>query len=260
MRHPLLQRLTPLLATAMMLSGCITIGNADKPIATILVPATAPAAERTLVIVLPGFGSDAEDLRKHKIAAAVHQHWPQADVLLTSATFAYYKRRNIISRLDQDVVGPARSQGYKQIWLAGASVGGMGVLFYEYQHPGEMTGLVLLAPWLGSADTLDQIRKAGGIREWDPGPVPSVVDNDNYQRELWRVAKDWSQNSALASRVWLICGSDDRLLPTSRLLATALPASHYIELPGGAHNWSSFISATDKIIERLRQPAAESGR
>ena len=121
-----------------------------------------------------------------------------------------------------------------------------------------MTGLVLLAPWLGSSDTLDQIRKAGGIRQWHPAPRPVAVDNDNYQRELWRVAKDWSQDTALAARVWRICGKDDRLLPTSRLLATVLPPSHYLELPGGAHNWSTFIAATDKIIERLRQSAAES--
>ena len=244
-----------LLIAATTLSSCVSIGNADDPIATILVPATVPTADRTLVIVLPGFGSNARDLEKHGIGEAVHQGWPQADVLLTSATFAYYSHRNIIARLDQDIVQPARRQGYKEIWLAGASVGGMGVLFYEHEHPGEMTGLVLLAPWLGSEGTLDGIRKAGGLRQWEPGPVPTVVDNDNYQRELWRVAKDWSGNSALAARVWLICGTNDRLLPTSRLLATAIPPSHYLELPGGSHSWASFVAATKQIVTRIRQPA-----
>jgi len=245
----------PILLAAGALSGCVTIGDADKPIATIAVPATQPSAERTLVIVLPGFGADAKDLQKHGIADAVHKHWPEADVLLTSATFAYYKHRNVISRLDEDVVGPARLQGYKQIWLAGASVGGMGVLFYEYAHPGEMAGLVLLAPWLGSSGTLEEIRNAGGVSGWDPGPVPTDVNDDNYQHELWRVAKHWSADPASAGRVWLICGTDDRLRATSELLAPAIAPSHFLELPGG-HHWETFVAATDKIIGQIRHPSS----
>src|SRR3546814_13006534 len=77
-------------------------------------------------------------MQKHDIAAAVHQRWAEADVLLTSATFAYYKERNIVERLQQDIIAPARAQGYQHIWLAGASIGGMGVLFYEHEHPGEL--------------------------------------------------------------------------------------------------------------------------
>ena len=246
-------------AVAAALSGCVTIGDADRPIATIAVPATRPSADRALVIVLPGFGADAKDLRKHRIADAVHKSWPEADVLLTSATFAYYKKHNIISRLDDDVVTPARRQGYKQIWLAGASVGAMGVLFYEYAHPGEMTGLVLLAPWLGSSSTLEEIRNTGGVRGWNPGPVPAAIDDDNYQHELWRVVKRWSDDRTSAERVWLICGTDDRMLPTARLLAPAIPPSHYLELPGG-HHWDTFVAATGKIIEQIRrQPSSQPG-
>ena len=241
------------------LTGCVTIGDADKPISSIAVPATQASAEHALVIVLPGFGADAKDLQKHGIADAVHKHWSEADVLLTSATFAYYTRHNIISRLDEDVVGPARRQGYKQIWLAGASVGAMGVLFYEYAHPGEMTGLVLLAPWLGSSGTLDEIRNADGVRGWDAGSVPAAVDDDNYQHELWRVVKRWSDDRASAARVWMICGTDDRMLPTARLLAPAIPRSHYLELPGG-HHWDTFVAATGKIIEQIRrQPLSQPG-
>lgn len=251
------RKLYPLttLIFAAALTGCFTIGNAKKPITSILVPATEPAAERTLVIVLPGFGSDAEDLQEHKIGEAVHKSWPQADVLLTSATIADHARGTLINRLREDVIAPAREKGYKQIWLAGASVGGMGAVFYEHQYPGEMTGLVLLAPWLGSRDMLDEIRRAGGIREWDPGPVPAAVDDDNFQRELWRVVKNWSKDSASARRVWLICGTEDRMLPTVRLLAPAIPAANYLELPGG-HDWDTFVVATDKIIAQIREQSA----
>src|SRR3546814_7817305 len=83
---------------------CCTSGNAKKPIASILRPATKPGMERTLIVVLPGFGNDAEWMQKHDIAAAVHQRWAEAGVLLTSATFAYYKERNIVERLDRQSV------------------------------------------------------------------------------------------------------------------------------------------------------------
>ncbi|MGH8504713.1 MAG: alpha/beta fold hydrolase [Stenotrophobium sp.] len=245
-----------LLAITAMLAGCITIGDADDPIASILVPATQPAAQHPLVVVLPGFGADDEDMQKHDIGAAIHETWPQADVLLTSATFAYYTRRNIVQRLDDDVITPARQKGYQQIWLAGASVGGMGVLFYEYAHPGAMTGLILLAPWLGSSDLQKKIRDAGGVRQWDPGPVPAVVDNDNYQQEMWRVIKRWSEDPAAAQRVWMICGADDRMLKGDQLLATALAPSHFMVIPG-SHNWETFLRAASLISAQINQPAAE---
>jgi pimeloyl-ACP methyl ester carboxylesterase len=245
-----------LLTLAATLAGCITIGDADDPIASILVPATQPAPEHPLVVVLPGFGADDKDMQKHDIGAAIHKTWPQADVLLTSATFAYYTRRNIVQRLDDDVITPARQKGYKQIWLAGASVGGMGVLFYEYAHPGAMTGLILLAPWLGSADLQKKIRDAGGVRQWDPGPVPATVDNDNYQQEMWRVVKRWSEDPVAAQRVWMICGADDRMLKGDQLLATALPPSHFTVIPG-SHNWETFLRAASLISAQVNQPAAE---
>lgn len=245
-----------LLIITATLTGCVTIGNADQPIASILVPATQPAAEHPLVVVLPGFGADAHDMQKHDIGAAIHKTWPQADVLLTSATFAYYSRRNIVQRLDDDVITPARQKGYRQIWLAGASVGGMGVLFYEYAHPGAMTGLILLAPWLGSSDLQEKIRAAGGIRQWDPGPVPAVVNNDNYQQEMWRVVKHWANDPAAAQRVWMVCGADDRMLKGDQLLATAISPTHFLVIPG-SHNWETFLRAASLVSAQINRPAAD---
>ncbi|HEX4914473.1 MAG TPA: hypothetical protein VFV51_10965 [Vicinamibacterales bacterium] len=241
--------------TATLIGGCITIGDASRPIASVLVPAPQPASERTLVVVLPGFGNAAEDMQEQGIAKAVHQHWAQADVLLTSATFAYYKERNIVARLQADVIEPARAKGYRQIWLAGASIGAMGVLFYEHEYPDALDGIVLLAPWAGDRDLIDEIAAAGGVKLWQPGAVPAAIDGDNYQREMWRVVKRWSEDARRRQRVWLICGDQDRLLPTSRLIAPALPDSHYIEIPG-AHDWRTFIQATQRIISEIRKAPA----
>jgi len=97
-------------------------------------------------------------------------------VLLTSATFAYYRDGKLVPRLHEEIVEPALRGGYRRIWLAGASLGGMGALLYEREYPGELTGLVLFAPFLGGKELLDEIRAAGGPRKWDPGPLPAETN------------------------------------------------------------------------------------
>src|SRR5260221_14236038 len=130
------------------LAGCFTIGNSKVPIGTLSLPALRLAAKRTLVIVLPGFGTDAEDMKDQGVARAIHESWPETDVLLTSATFAYYRDGRLVPRLHEEIVEPALRGGPRRIWLAGAPLGGMGPLLDQADHPGELPGLVLVAAFL----------------------------------------------------------------------------------------------------------------
>ena len=236
-----------------VLSGCFfVIGNEKKPIETLVVPGagTEPAADA--VIVLPGFGADAEKLKEHHVDEAIHRSWPQADVVLVSATFAYYAHNVFLPHFEQDVMAPAL-QRYRRIWLAGASVGGMGAILYEREHPGLVSGLILFAPWLGSKDTLEAVR-AAGVQHWDPGPKPEHVDGKNFENEMWREIRDWSLDPAEAKRVWLVCGDKDKFLEADRMLAAALPDQHYLEVPGG-HTYDTWLSAAEEIIGRVRAAA-----
>lgn len=239
--------LTLLLAA---LNGCFVFGNEKEPITAVLIPAVQAGPATEVVIVLPGIGADAKKMEDHGVAESIHKSWPQADVLLTNATFAYYVHNVLVEKLHADVIEPAR-QRYKKVWLAGASVGGMGAVLYERSYPREMAGIVLFAPWLGDSDLQDEIRKAGGVAKWDPGALPEKVDGDNYQREMWRVVHGWSQDPNDAQRVWMVCGKDDRLLEANRLLATAIPASHYVEVEGG-HSWEAWLTAAELIIAKIR--------
>lgn len=236
---------------AVGLAGCITIGDSSVPIGSMAVAAPEAAAERTLVIVLPGIGSDALDLQDHGIAAAIHAAWPGADVILTSATIAYYRDGRLVNRLHEEFIEPARARGYRNLWLAGASLGGMGALLYEREYPGALTGLVLFSPFLGDIGLGDEIRDAGGVRSWSPGPLPDEVNSDNYQRQVWRMVKGWAEHPDLVHRVWLAYGTSDYMVDRMRLLAPEIPAEHRLELPGG-HTWSVWISATKEIFARVR--------
>jgi pimeloyl-ACP methyl ester carboxylesterase len=232
------------------------IGDSKVPIGTMEVAAPRPAAERTLVIVLPGFGADAAEMRERGVAGAIQEAWPEADVLLTSATFAYYRDGRVVDRLRDDVVRPALKKGYRRIWLAGASLGGMGALLYEREHPGALAGIALFAPFLASNSLLDEIRAAGGAKKWDPGPLPAEMNGDNYQRQVWGMVKGWGQRPELARRVWLFCGTSDRLVEGARLLGQELPEGHFLERPGG-HTWSAWDRGAREVFARIRAAGAE---
>ena len=246
----LMNRILIALAT-LGVAGCIAIGDSTRPIAAETFAAPRPPAARTLVIVLPGFGVDAQEMRDRGIAHTIQEAWPEADVLLTSATFAYYRDGKLVRRLHEDVVAPAVHAGYRRIWLAGASMGGMGALLYEREHGALLTGVVLFAPFLGDHALLEEIRKAGGLRNWDPGPLPESIDATNYQRHVWKMVREWTERPERASRVWVASGSEDRMVNGARLLATALPEGRLIEMSGG-HTWNTWIVLGKAVFSRIR--------
>jgi pimeloyl-ACP methyl ester carboxylesterase len=238
-----------LLATA--LTGCLTFGDAKLPIPTVSVPAPNPGPERTLIVLLPGFGNDHTHLQSGGVAEAIHEVWPEADVLLAGAAYDYYRTGTLVQRLHEGIVKPARQDGYTRILLAGASMGGMGVLLYETLRPGSVDGLVLFAPFLGSNRLLREIRKAGGPQHWNPGELGNAVDGDNYQRHVWKTIQSWTGDSDRAQSVWLVCGDRDRLLEDVRVLAPVLPESNYLELPGG-HTWELWRRSAQIVFARIR--------
>lgn len=129
--------------------------------------------------------------------------------------------------------GAARSGRRRPpLYLVGASMGGLGVLLYDQAYPGVADGLVLLAPFVGSRRLLAEIERAGGIGQWQPGPVPESVDRGNFQRELWRHLKSWP-DSGRGDSVWLAWGDRDRLRRAVPVLAPLLRGEQMLERPGG---------------------------
>jgi len=240
-----------------LLSACPAPGDARGPIATELVPSMVAQHDRVLVIVLPGRGDDVARLRKSGIAESIQKSWPQADVLLTGVTMAHYFSGRMPQRLHDEVVVPARQRGYRQVWLAGASLGGMGTVLYDRSYPAEMDGLVLLAPYLGERKMIDEISAGSGLAHWQPPmPVPEAITADNAQQEIWRHLKSWGDARAARGRhIYLAYGDSDRLKSALPLLAPLLPEQHVFVRPGG-HGWVVWTPVAGEIFSRIREEQA----
>lgn len=252
------RRLLGLGRVGVFIASCIG-RRPDKPMPVLLIPAPQRVADSPLVIVLPGIGDGLLDLQCSGIAAAIQLGWPPADVLLTGATLRYYLHGGVGQRLHSEIVLPARAQGHREIWLAGASMGGMGALLFERRFPAEVSGLVLLAPYMGEPRLLRTIAAAGGPDQWNPGPPFANIQRQNYQTELWRVVHGWARHPETARSVWLAAGSRDRLLPAAKLMAPLLPAGHFLELPGG-HSWKVWNTAATEIFARIAAQSASADR
>ena len=252
-----LRALSVILSLA-LLAGCGPRGNAAKPIPTALVPAPQPAAR--LVVVLPGRGDNLAALERSGMTDAIQSVWPDADVLFAELTMAYYLEGGAAQRLHDEVIVPARRRGYREVWLSGASMGGMGALLYDRAYPGDADGLVLLAPYLGDRAILEEITAAGGIARWDAGP-PQAINADTWQHEVWRHLQTWARDPDKARNVWLAYGDRDRLRRAMPVLEPLLRPEHILVRPGG-HAWAMWSPAMREVLTAAstRSAAGERSR
>jgi len=236
-----------------LLASCVALEGTQALIPVETIAARSAGDGRRMVIVLPGRGDDLAGLKATGIAAVVQEQLPDAEVVLAGLTFAYYTEGRSVQRLHEEIVLPARGRGRSEIYLAGASMGGMGVLLYEREYPGQLSGLILMAPYMGGAAEIEEIRAAGGLRQWRAGPLPAQLNGDNVAREEWRVAQSWLDNPGRAQRVWLICGQGDPFHPAAQMLAALLPARNYFA-PAGGHSWRVWKEGASAAFGLIARP------
>ena len=236
-----------LLLAASALLACVPRGKADGPVPTALLPSDQ-GSER-LVVVLPGRRDRLESMRRTGVGEAIQRVWPDADVLFAELSMPYYLDRSAPQRLHDEVLMPARRRAYKEIWLVGASLGGMGAILYERDFPGQVDGIVLLAPYLAERGIHEEIRAAGGVAQWEPG-AGDKGPFDIWQRDLWRHMKTWAREPERARDVWLAYGDGDYLREGMPLIEPLLQDGHVHVVPG-KHAWSTWTPLTEEMFRRI---------
>lgn len=240
--------LSPLLLSPLLLGGCLFFRTAEVPMPIVRHP--APAGDATgLVVLLPGLGDGPSHYERYGFVDRIHELRPDFDVIAADAHFGYYRDRTFLERLHEDVIGPIAGD-YEQVWLVGISMGGFGAPVYTMAHPEHVDGLILLAPFMGSYDVIDEVVAAGGLWRWQP-PEPDADGDDAEQKfyELWR----WYQRYATAPddmpTLYIGRGFDDSLNWPNSLVARHLPPLQNRVIPGG-HKWWTWKPLFDELAER----------
>lgn len=198
------------------------------------------------MVFLPGRADSLADFEREGLVAIMREAGIQADAIVVDAHLRYYLKKTVVERLRDDVLLPARQQGYRRIVLVGVSLGGLGALLTERDRPGSVDALVLLAPFLGGKDKLfDAIEAAGGPSAWAKGRDPLAGSIDE---QIWTFLG--TKTSALPP-TWILGGTEDQYTRGHRLFATLLFANHSTFIPG-AHEWPVWR-------ELWRQVCRESG-
>ncbi|HEX4822875.1 MAG TPA: alpha/beta fold hydrolase [Candidatus Polarisedimenticolaceae bacterium] len=220
------------LIAVLALAGCVPPPT-RIPMASISV--AAPVPTRTLVVFLPGRGSDAETFVKHGFAD------PRVDVVFADATEGYYFDGTVVARLHDDVIAKAGAHGDDRVWLVGVSLGGLGAILYAREHPGDVAGIVLLAPYLGDDTLRREIESAGGLRSWNGDDARGGLDG------AIRGAWGWLRDTR--TPIWLGYGRSDRLRRSHALLAAALPAERVATVDGG-HVWAAWKALWAQLLAK----------
>lgn len=139
----------------------------------------------------------------------------------------------MVERLGEDVLAPAKLRNYRQTWLIGLSMGGLGTLLYAHDHPRDITGVLALAPFMGTPPLTQEITDAGGLAKWRAPQKVVVRDEDTSLLELWRWLQALTAGREPGPRLYLGWGGEDELVGASNaLLAGALPAQRRFNVPG----------------------------
>ena len=207
--------------------------------------APEPGTNRIMLVMLPGAKARPQDLVQYGFVRALRERSLPIDVVAVEAHLGYYLERSLSEHLTHDIIAPARARNYQRIWLMGISLGGMGALIYAREHPADIEGVILLAPFLGARGTIAEVVRAGGLARWQPG----AIKPDDDERRLLAWIKAYQPAAAALPKIYLGYGTDDRFAAASKMLAERLPAAQVVTIPGG-HDWATWIHLWQHLLDQ----------
>lgn len=230
-------------------SGCYYWRSADTPMQARLYcraldyqlskPQDCPRALDAM-IMLPGIGDRIERFEREGLIDQLRVANLPLDAIVADAHFGYYRDRSVQTRLQQDVLAPALSAGYKKLHFAGVSLGGFGSLIYWRDNAQRRpASLSLLTPYLGEPEYYQY--------KLEPGTAPQQRE---AEKNLW----PWLDASTAAERRYWYLGlarSGKFYLP-GRALGDMLPAANVLEV-AGEHNWQAWRQMWPQLLRALER-------
>ena len=191
----------------------------------------------TLVVLLPPSGARIEDFYTQGFVDAVRQRDIPIDLMLAEVTYRHVMEKTVASALHEHVVQPAQAAGYRNIWLAGISLGAFNALHYASKHASHLAGIHLISPYPGTGDIIAEIIGGSGTTAW----VRASPSNQEDERAWWHWLCREADQGQWRTPVYFGTGSEDRFLNGQHMLADLLPAERVRILPG-LHDWPTWQS------------------
>lgn len=231
------------------LTGCAAPRAPVVPVRSIADSAPCGVRPETLLVFLPGVASKPEEFEEEGFVRALRQRRVLADVVMVDLHRGYYDDRSVVDRLELDVLAPARAQGYRHVWLVGISLGAVGAALYAQARPGDVDGVVMIAPYLGKRSTAEALRDAGGLRSSN-GDI--AAEDDEIGGLLWRWLHARTRDDAATRQLplFLAYGTEDRFSFNQQVLAEALPAGRVFTAPGN-HDWPVWRALWPRVVDAM---------
>jgi pimeloyl-ACP methyl ester carboxylesterase len=240
---------TKALLASVLLCGCFPVSKpTEVPIPQRRYAAAGAAKSACLFVGLPGYGDEATKFAEENFVNTLQRASIDADFVAVDAHFGYYREGSTVERVYHDVLLPARQAGYQRIWVVGTSMGGAGALGLAALQGDAVDGVLLLAPYLGDDDLIEEIRTAGGLAKWDTAIAPGVPkDKDAFFKHIWHWAKTQERQDGSKVPVYLGFGRSDDLAEPNRLLGQGLPKGRTRSIAGG-HGWTVWRQLWEEFV------------
>lgn len=197
----------------------------------------------TLIILLPGAYQLPEDFIAQGFVSALQARDLPIDLIMAELSFSHIADRTVLTEIHNDLIQPAMTAGYKNIWLAGISIGGYVAIAYANRYATPLAGLLLLSPYPGNRGTTGEIISAGGVSAWKP----TFIAEDDTEFSNWNWLKTHADSTDI--EVHLSYGTEDRFADGHQLMAQILPDSR-VDRITGAHTWPVWQQLWCNFLDR----------
>jgi pimeloyl-ACP methyl ester carboxylesterase len=224
---------TLLILGSILLQACSHFRSIEGPMRSVNDLIACDVRPKTLIVMLPGAYDTPQDYVDQNFVKEVRSRDIYADIQIVDAHIRYYTNAQIVKRLEEEVVAPAKIKGYEKIWFIGISLGGYGSLLYSMKNPTTLAGMFLMAPYMGVREVHMEVQSQGGLKNW-VGNIDTTVDLN-----LWHWLKGYAVTSSDMPKLYLGFGDNDRFAKPNGLVAEVLPKAHSMKIPGG-HDWQTW--------------------
>jgi pimeloyl-ACP methyl ester carboxylesterase len=238
------------LLVILMLTSCLRSKPASTPI-PVKFFSSGNDKTKALVLFLPGRGDSIDAFEQAGFISALQQSTRPLDALVVDAHMGYYMDGSLPRRIHDDILLPYQQKGYSHFIIVGISIGGYGAVWTRHEYENLISGMVLLAPYLGPDTLADDIRATGDLHAWR-SKLDYPIDFDDLP---WIWLDDMNKDGYPKSGNMLLgFGNRDRLRNSAELLATMLEDSAVFRI-SGAHDWETWKTIWSDITQS-RQWAA----